>query len=479
MSKLIGVILAAGRGIRAYPSTKYVPKALMEIGGKTLLEWNIELMRDQLGIEEVIVVIGYLGHKIIEYLNTAELGVALSFVVQREQSGIGHALLTVERYVQDRTFLVMLGDEFYIDSNHGKLLSFTEDDFDALLTFRPEKNRTKVSRNFTGQIVNGRVLSLVEKPENPETHLMGLGTYVLSGKVFHYLRTASPSTLRGELEITDVLSNMARTETVLACSLEGDYVNITTPEDINLANYLWRDKNFHKYSVSVVIPAYNEEETIAHVVNDFTSHDRVDEVLVVDNNSRDQTARIAAEAGARVVTESRQGYGCALRRGLDEAAGDILILTEADGSFRSKDIPKFLEYLKDCDMVIGTRTTQQMIEQGANMYPLLRWGNVLFGKLVQILWWNQESRFTDVGCTYRAIWKTSYQRIRPILNGRGPEFSPEMMIAVLLVKQRVIEIPVSYYRRIAGESKHSKDLKGASRTALKMLRLILNYWLKK
>ena len=179
------------------------------------------------------------------------------------------------------------------------------------------------------------------------------------------------------------------------------------------------------------------------------------------------------------MTESRQGYGCALRRGLDEAAGDILILTEADGSFRSKDIPKFLEYLKDCDMVIGTRTTRQMIEQGANMYPLLRWGNVLFGKLVQILWWNQESRFTDVGCTYRAIWKTSYQRIRPILNGRGPEFSPEMMIALLLVKQRVIEIPVSYYRRIAGESKHSKDLKGASKTALKMLRLILKYWLKK
>jgi dTDP-glucose pyrophosphorylase len=479
MSKLTGVILAAGKGIRAYPSTKYLPKALLEIGGKTLLEWNIELMRDQLGIEEVIIVIGHLGHKIIEYLNTRELGVALSFVVQREQGGIGHALLLVERYIHDRKFLVMLGDEFYIDSNHGKLLRFTDDDFDALLTFREEKNRTKVSRNFTGQIENGRVLSLVEKPENPETHPMGLGTYVLSGKIFNYLRTASPSRLRGELEITDVLSNMAKSETVLACSLEGDYVNITTPEDINLANYLWRDKNFHKYKVSAVIPAYNEEETIGHVINDFISHDLVDEVLVVDNNSGDKTAKIAAESGARVVSELQQGYGCALRRGLDEASGDILILTEADGSFRSKDIPKFLEYLKDCDMVMGTRTTRQMIEQGANMYPLLRWGNVLFGKLVQVLWWNQESRFTDVGCTYRAIWKTSYQRIRPILNGRGPEFSPEMMIAVLLCKQRVIEIPVSYYRRIAGESKHSKDLKGASKTALKMLRLILKYWLKK
>jgi hypothetical protein len=176
-----------------------------------------------------------------------------------------------------------------------------------------------------------------------------------------------------------------------------------------------------------------------------------------------------------VVTETAQGYGCALRRGLDEAAGDIVVLTEADGSFQARDVPKFLEYLKDCDMVIGTRTTRQMIEQGANMGSVLRWGNVTVGKIIEALWWNQEPRFTDVGCTYRAIWKTSYQTIRPYLRAVGPDFSPEMMIAVLICRRRIIEIPVSYRRRFGGESKHSGHFRAHAKTALKMLRRIAQY----
>ena len=86
---------------------------------------------------------------------------------------------------------------------------------------------------------------------------------------------------------------------------------------------------------------------------------------------------------------------------MDAATGDILVLVEADGTFRAKDLGKLLEFLKDADMVIGTRTTRQMIEQGANMDGLLRWGNVVVGKLVEALWWRMEPRFTDVGCTYR------------------------------------------------------------------------------
>lgn len=475
---LMGVILTAGKGVRAYPSTKYLPKALLEIAGETLLERNIKLMRDQLDIQEIIIVIGHLGHKIKKYLRDKDFGVHLTFVEQAEQNGIGHALLMVEEHVRNRRFLVILGDELYIDSNHAKLLDLLDQDFDAILTFKPEKNKTKISRNFIGHIENGRVFSLMEKPESPKAELMGVGTYLLNDKVFHYIRNTPTSELRGELEITDALSNMARHETVLACLIEGEYINITSSDDINLANYVWRDKHFDRYKVSVIIPAYNEEETIASVINDLRYHEGVDEVVVVDNNSQDKTSEVALKAGARVVVEPKQGYGSALRRGLDEAKGDIMILTEADGSFRAKDIPKFLEYLKDCDLAIGTRTTRQMIEQGANMLPLIRWGNVLFGKLVQILWSRHECRFTDVGCTYRAIWKTSYQQIKPLLRASGPEFSVEMMLAVLLCRQRVIEIPVSYYKRVGGESKHSKNLGGAARTALKMLRTTLKFWFR-
>ena len=199
----------------------------------------------------------------------------------------------------------------------------------------------------------------------------------------------------------------------------------------------------------------------------------VDEVLVVNNSSIDKTAKVAAEAGARVETAKLIGYGDTIRYGLDRAIGDILVVVEADHSFKSRDLSKMLEYLKDADMVIGTRTTRELVEQGTNMRGPVRWGNVLVAKGVELLWWNQQPRFTDVGCTYRALWRETYQAIRPILKGVGPELSPEMMIAVLQVSKRIIEVPVSYHERIGGESKHSGNYFKISQTALKMLRSIL------
>ena len=124
-------------------------------------------------------------------------------------------------------------------------------------------------------------------------------------------------------------------------------------------------------------------------------------------------------------------------------------------------------------MVIGTRTTRQLIEQGANMDGPLRWGNVVVGKLIEALWWGLEPRFTDVGCTYRAIWRDAYFKIREYLTRDDAAFSPEMMIEMLRVRGRVIEVPVSYYRRRGGESKHSASRWQSARTGLKMLALVL------
>src|SRR5438105_593571 len=143
---------------------------------------------------------------------------------------------------------------------------------------------------------------------------------------------------------------------------------------------------FQSWKVSVVIPAYNEEGTIAAAVADFRAHPNVDEVVVVDNNCNDRTAELARGAGARVIAETARGYGCALRRGLDEATGDVIVLVEADGSFRALDLAKFLCYLPDCSMVLGTRTTRQMVQQGANMHAMLRWGNVMAAKILELFW---------------------------------------------------------------------------------------------
>ena len=118
---------------------------------------------------------------------------------------------------------------------------------------------------------------------------------------------------------------------------------------------------FHSHTVHIVIPAYNEEATIAEVVIEFLADPDVDRVVVVDNNSKDRTAALAKQAGADVIQESAAGYGCAIRAGLNHSAAsgaDIMAIVEADGSFRASDLPKLLHYLSDCRMVLGTRTTR-------------------------------------------------------------------------------------------------------------------------
>jgi len=226
-------------------------------------------------------------------------------------------------------------------------------------------------------------------------------------------------------------------------------------------------------TLSIVIPAYNEEATIGRVVEDFLGHPAVSEVLVVDNNCSDRTAPLARQAGARVVAEAKPGYGCALLRGMREARGELLVLVEADGSFRASDLSKLLCYLPDCAMVLGTRTTRQLVQQGANMDFFLRWGNVAAAKILELLWYIPlEPRLTDVGCTFRALHRKTFEAICQGLQESGPAFSPEMICEALRHGLRVIEIPVHYGAREGGESKHSRGKSQVAATALSMFRCI-------
>jgi glycosyltransferase involved in cell wall biosynthesis len=231
---------------------------------------------------------------------------------------------------------------------------------------------------------------------------------------------------------------------------------------------------YQGFKISVVIPAYNEAATIGAVVADFRAHGAVDEVVVIDNRSNDGTGSIAEKGGARVVREEKPGYGNACRRGFDEAAGDILVLTEADGSFRASDIGKLLAYIDASPVVLGTRTTRQMVEQGANMGFLVRWANVTMAKILELLWYfPHEPRLTDVGCSYRAIRRDTWQAIRGGCNHPGPAFSPEMICEAYRHKLRVVEIPLHYYRRLGGVSKHSESFGKLAKTAMSMLGTIL------
>jgi glycosyltransferase involved in cell wall biosynthesis len=223
-------------------------------------------------------------------------------------------------------------------------------------------------------------------------------------------------------------------------------------------------------TVSVVFPAYNEGGNIRRAVEDFFLSGVVDEVIVVDNNSRDATAAEAAAGRARVISETKQGYGYALQRGLREATGDLIIMAEPDGTFVGRDVLKLLAYSEDFEMVCGTRTTRELIWEQANMGWFMRVGNWAVAKLIQVLF--DGPSLSDCGCTLRLTHRPALARFIDDLTVGGSHFLPEMVILGLKRGLRIIEVPVNYRDRV-GESKITGTLKGTLRTGTNMIILAL------
>src|SRR5262249_5203713 len=183
------------------------------------------------------------------------------------------------------------------------------------------------------------------------------------------------------------------------------------------------------------------------------------------------TARAPA-AGGRVIEDPRQGYGYALRRGLAEAQGEYVVLAEPDGTFMGKDVLKLLTYADDFDLVLGTRTTRELIWRGANMGWQLRWGNWIVAKFLQVLFGGPS--LSDCGCTLRLIRRDAAQQMLNRFTVGGSHFLPEMVCLALLDRTRLIEVPVNYRHRV-GESKITGSFNTALRVGARMLGLIVRY----
>ena len=234
---------------------------------------------------------------------------------------------------------------------------------------------------------------------------------------------------------------------------------------------MWNNKK-----VSVIFPAYNEEKNIKNAINDFFNTNLVDEIIVVNNNSSDNTFDLAKETKAIVVTETKQGYGFALRRGLYEASGDLLITAEPDGTFEADDIRKLLLYSEEFDVVFGTRTAKGLIWDNAKMDGFLRYGNVAVAKLLEYI--HNGPCLTDVGCTLKIIRRDAYQKIKSLIRVGGSHFSPEFMVICIRSHLKCVEIPVNYKERI-GESKITSNFWKSFKLGLVMISLIIKYRFRK
>lgn len=230
---------------------------------------------------------------------------------------------------------------------------------------------------------------------------------------------------------------------------------------------MWRGKK-----ISIVFSTYNEKDSVRKCIEDFFATGYVDEVIAVDNNSAEGTKEEILKTKARYFHERRQGFGWGYQRALNEATGDIIIMTEPDGTFNPRDVIKFLAYSDNFSVVFGTRTTSILIGNGANMGFAMKWANWFVAKIVEVLFGT--SQLTDVGCTYRLIKKGAYDKIKQSFVIKKNEFNLDMMLQIIRHRISFIEIPINYGKRIGKSSVTGSKFKAAI-LAIKMVLLIFKH----
>jgi glycosyltransferase involved in cell wall biosynthesis len=205
--------------------------------------------------------------------------------------------------------------------------------------------------------------------------------------------------------------------------------------------------------VSVVMPCLNEEKTVGICVREalkvFKESGIDGEVIVVDNGSTDRSAEIALSEGAVVVYEPSRGYGSAYLRGFKEAKGEIIVMSDSDGTYPLHMIPEFIKPLRDgkADFVIGSRLRGK-IHNGAMPWLHRHIGNPLLTKTLNLLF---KTKISDAHCGMRAFRRDVLDCINP--NTRGMEFASEMVIKAAKAGLRIEEVPVEYSPRLGGGTK--------------------------
>jgi glycosyltransferase involved in cell wall biosynthesis len=226
--------------------------------------------------------------------------------------------------------------------------------------------------------------------------------------------------------------------------------------------------------IKVIIPAFNEQDSIAKVINDIPKI--VDEIIVISNNSTDKTEENARKAGATVLQENRKGYGYACLKGMDYIVNQskkpqIVVFLDGDYSDYPEQLLELIDPIinKNIDFVIGARVKN--LREDGSMTPQQVFGNWLATFLMKLFF---SARFTDLG-PFRAI---KYQKLLALkMEDKTYGWTVEMQLKAIKQKLTYIEVPMKYRNRI-GVSKVSGTVKGTIFAGVKILGWIFKYSFK-
>ena len=221
--------------------------------------------------------------------------------------------------------------------------------------------------------------------------------------------------------------------------------------------------------MTVAIPCYNEALTIAKVVADFRAQLPEAEILVVDNDSSDESAARAHTAGARVVREKRRGKGFVVQKMLESVDADVLVMVDGDDTYYAEDLPVLMKpILEDrADMVVGDRL-HDASRQALN--DLHRFGNRAILWIINFVF---RTSFKDVLSGYRVM-NRSFMRGVPLIT-EGFEIETEMTLQALEKKMQILEVPIRYRARPEGSFSKLSPFADGYRILLTMAVLLRNH----
>ena len=227
-SPLVGVIPAAGSGIRARPYTYELHKGMFLIDGKPNIERHIDVMRDQMGIDEIVIILGYMGDTIQAFFGDgANHGVRINYVEnQHLDKGWAWSVLLAKPFLAGRNACVMLADEFYLNTNMGEFTQFDLEKHSAVFPVKSVNNPALIKKNFSVERDGTRVVRLIENPVSLPNDLLGMASFLVRADVMTELEAAF-DTGRTNLDFVTFVDDLIRSgHTIGAFDMTGDYINL-------------------------------------------------------------------------------------------------------------------------------------------------------------------------------------------------------------------------------------------------------------
>ncbi len=229
------VILSAGQGTRLRPVTLTMPKSLVPVANRWLIAYAIDVLK-LAGLKDIGIVVNSLNSPVVSLLRDGKsLGVNIEYIVQEKQRGLAHAIGLCQPFVGDEPFTVFLGDNIFQDKMTDLLTSFADSSAEAKIVLGEVPDPTRFG---IAEIERGRIVRVVEKPQEPPSNLAITGVYLFRKSVFDAINRIQPSG-RNELEITDAIQVLISDGyPVSSYELAGWWIDAGKPDAIIMANQL-------------------------------------------------------------------------------------------------------------------------------------------------------------------------------------------------------------------------------------------------